>query len=207
MPPLQRWQGEQRRIGLTGGIASGKSSVGRVLEQQHHLPLLDADVFAREALAAGSAGTQAVLQRYGTAVQEQSGVINRRALGAIVFNNPSEREWLEQLVHPLVRQRFDAELERLAEVPVVVLVIPLLFESGLEVICSETWLVDCDEAQQLERLMQRDQLSEQEATARIQAQWPLTRKRELADQVISNRGTPNELAAALQRSLQAGLTP
>ena len=207
MPPLQRWQGEQRRIGLTGGIASGKSSVGRVLEQQHHLPLLDADVFAREALAAGSAGTQAVLQRYGTAVQEQSGVINRRALGAIVFNNRSEREWLEQLVHPLVRQRFDAELERLAEVPVVVLVIPLLFESGLEVICSETWLVDCDEAQQLERLMQRDQLSEQEATARIQAQWPLTRKRELADQVISNRGTPNELAAALQRSLQAGLTP
>lgn len=207
MPPLQRWQGEQRRIGLTGGIASGKSSVGRVLEQHHHLPLLDADVFAREALAAGSAGTQAVLQRYGTAVQEQSGVINRRALGAIVFNNPSEREWLEQLVHPLVRQRFDAELERLAEAPVVVLVIPLLFESGLEVICSETWLVDCDEAQQLERLMQRDQLSEQEATARIQAQWPLTRKRELADQLISNRGTPNELAAAVQRSLQAGLTP
>lgn len=207
MPPLQRWQGEQRRIGLTGGIASGKSSVGRVLEQHHHLPLLDADVFAREALAAGSAGTQAVLQRYGTAVQEQPGVINRRALGAIVFNNPSEREWLEQLVHPLVRQRFDAELERLAEVPVVVLVIPLLFESGLEVICSETWLVDCDEAQQLERLMQRDQLSEQEATARIQAQWPLARKRELADQLISNRGTPNELAAAVQRSLQAGLTP
>ena len=207
MPPLQRWQGEQRRIGLTGGIASGKSSVGRVLEQHHHLPLLDADVFAREALAAGSAGTQAVLQRYGTAVQEQSGVINRRALGAIVFNNPSEREWLEQLVHPLVRQRFDAELERLAEAPVVVLVIPLLFESGLEVICSETWLVDCDEAQQLERLMQRDQLGEQEATARIQAQWPLTRKRELADQLISNRGTPNELAAAVQRSLQAGLTP
>ena len=207
MPPLQRWQGEQRRIGLTGGIASGKSSVGRVLEQHHHLPLLDADVFAREALAAGSAGTQAVLQRYGTAVQEQSGVINRRALGAIVFNNRSEREWLEQLVHPLVRQRFAAELERLAKAPVVVLVIPLLFESGLEVICSETWLVDCDEAQQLERLMQRDQLSEQEATARIQAQWPLTRKRELADQVISNRGTPNELAAALQRSLQAGLTP
>ena len=207
MPPLQRWQGEQRRIGLTGGIASGKSSVGRVLEQHHHLPLLDADVFAREALAAGSAGTQAVLQRYGTAVQEQPGVINRRALGAIVFNNPSEREWLEQLVHPLVRQRFDAELEHLAEAPVVVLVIPLLFESGLEVICSETWLVDCDEAQQLERLMQRDQLSEKEATARIQAQWPLTRKRELADQLISNRGTPNELAAAVQRSLQAGLTP
>ena len=207
MPPLQRWQGEQRRIGLTGGIASGKSSVGRVLEQHHHLPLLDADVFAREALAAGSAGTQAVLQRYGTAVQEQSGVINRRALGAMVFNNPSEREWLEQLVHPLVRQRFEADLERLAEAPVVVLVIPLLFESGLEVICSETWLVDCDEAQQLKRLMQRDQLSEQEATARIQAQWPLTRKRELADQLISNRGTQNELAAAVQRSLQAGLTP
>ena len=207
MPPLQRWQGEQRRIGLTGGIASGKSSVGRVLEQHHHLPLLDADVFAREALAAGSAGTQAVLQRYGTAVQEQPGVINRRALGAIVFNNPNEREWLEQLVHPLVRQRFDAELEHLAEAPVVVLVIPLLFESGLEVICSETWLVDCDEAQQLERLMQRDQLSEQEATARIQAQWPLTRKRQLADQLISNRGTQNELAAAVQRSLQAGLTP
>ena len=207
MPPLQRWQGEQRRIGLTGGIASGKSSVGRLLEQQHHLPLLDADVYARQALAPGSAGTQAVVQRYGAAVQEQPGVINRRALGAIVFNNPSEREWLEQLVHPLVRQRFDAELQRLAQAPVVVLMIPLLFESGLELLCSETWLVDCDQAQQLERLMQRDQLSEEEAIARIQAQWPLERKRDLADQLISNRGTPNELAAAVQRSLQAALNP
>ena len=113
----------QRRIGLTGGIASGKSTVGRLLAARG-LPLLDADGFAREALAPGSPGAQAVLARYGT--------LDRAALGRIVFADAAERQWLEQLVHPLVRARFAAELERLAAAPVVVLMIPLLFEAGLE---------------------------------------------------------------------------
>ena len=178
----------QRRIGLTGGIATGKSSAARLLEQNHGLPVLDADLYARQALEPCQAATEAVLQRFGTEVVSSSGVVDRRALGAIVFSNPAQRRWLEELVHPIVRERFDQELMRLNAIPAVVLMIPLLFESGLEGLCSETWLVDCDESQQLQRLMARDQLSETDAQARMNAQWPLERKRSLADVLISNRG-------------------
>jgi dephospho-CoA kinase len=159
-----------RRIGLTGGIASGKSSVGRLLAARG-LPLLDADVYAREALAPGSAGAGAVLERYGAGVRAPGGEIDRAALGRIVFGDGAERRWLEQLVHPLVRARFAAELEELGAEPLVVLVVPLLFEAGLETLCSEVWLVDCDETQQLQRLMARDGLGEADARARIAAQW------------------------------------
>jgi dephospho-CoA kinase len=206
-----RWSGRQRRIGLTGGIASGKSSVGQLLAEQG-LPVLDADRFAREALAPGSPGARAVLLRYGAAVQAAAGhasasgdaadaVIDRAALGRIVFAEPAERHWLEQLVHPLVRHRFEQELAGLAAAPSVVLMIPLLFEAGLEGLCSEIWLVDCDDSQQLQRLMARDGLAEADARARVSAQWPLTRKRPLADRLLDNRGSPEALAEQVERAL------
>jgi dephospho-CoA kinase len=96
-----------------------------------------------------------------------------------------------------VRQRFEAELARLESTPAVVLVIPLLFEAGLEGLCSEIWLVDCEPEQQLERLMQRDGLSQEGAQARINAQWPLERKRGLADRVIDNHQGVVDLQATL----------
>ena len=192
---------QPRRIGLTGGIASGKSAVARQLAERG-LPVLDADLFAREALAPGSAGTRAVLARYGQRLAAgEAGAIDRAALGRIVFADPAERRWLEALVHPIVRERFAAELERLAAEPVVVLVIPLLFEAGLEELCSEVWLVDCDAEQQLQRLMRRDGLSDADARARIGAQWPLERKRELADRLIDNRGTPDQLGTLVEAVL------
>ena len=180
----------QRRIGLTGGIASGKSSVGRWLAQQG-LPVFDADQYAREALKPGQQATKTVLQRYGSSVQAKRGAtIDRAALGRIVFQDSAERQWLEQLIHPIVRERFDQALSLHAATPAVVLMIPLLFEAGLESLCSEIWLVDCDASQQLERLIARDGLSPEAAQARIDAQWPLSRKRDLADHVISNAGPP-----------------
>ena len=188
MAPGERFS--QRRIGLTGGIASGKSSLGHWLAQQG-LPVLDADQFAREALEPGLNATNTVLQRYGSKVQaEGAATIDRAALGRIVFQDPAERLWLEQLIHPIVRDRFDQALTRHAETPAIVLMIPLLFEAGLESLCSEIWLVDCDESQQLQRLIARDGLSPAAAQARIAAQWPLSRKRALADHVISNQGQP-----------------
>jgi len=219
-----RWAGRQRRIGLTGGIASGKSSVARLLAERHGLPVLDADGFAREALAPGSPAARAVLERYGNKVspgaeweppgEEPGGrlrpgqaadagvAIDRAALGRIVFADALERRWLEELVHPLVRQRFSAELERLAAAPTLVLMVPLLFEAGLESLCSEVWLVDCNENQQLERLIGRDRLSEAEARARIEAQWPLARKRTLVDRCIDNSGDLQALEQAVLRALQ-----
>jgi dephospho-CoA kinase len=204
MVPSPRWTGTQRRIGLTGGIASGKSTLARWLAQ-HKLPVLDADTYARDALAPGTIATQTILERFGETVRAQghsSGltVIDRGALGQIVFQDPEERRWLEELVHPLVRQRFEAELANLAAEPAVVLMIPLLFEAGLEGLCSEIWLVDCEPEQQLERLMKRDQLSEADARARIKAQWPMERKRGLADQLIQNKLGQNELERSAEQA-------
>lgn len=187
----------QRRIGLTGGIASGKSSAGKLLQEKHGLAVLDADRYARAALAPGTTAHNTVLTRYG--LKE----LDRKALGEIVFNNPIERLWLEQLVHPIVQQMMDQEVIRLAEAKTIVLMIPLLFEAGLESRCTEIWLVDCDEKQQLERLIARDNCTNQQALARINAQWPLARKRLLADRVINNRNGGGELeievAAALNQ--------
>jgi dephospho-CoA kinase len=198
-----RFQGsEQRRIGLTGGIATGKSTVGQLLAGRFGLPVLDADLYARGALAPGSPGARAVLGRYGEPVAAGAGdAIDRAALGRVVFADPVERRWLEQLVHPLVRQRFENELQRLAHAPVVVLMIPLLFEAGLESLCSEVWLVTCSPETQLQRLIGRDGLPEHEARARIAAQWPLARKQALADRLIHNDGDPE----ALEQQLAAAL--
>lgn len=214
MADLPRWPGPQRRIGLTGGIATGKSSVGQWLARVAGLPVLDADHYARQALAPGSPGARAVLERYGAAVQARPGgataaaeaavAIDRSALGRIVFQDAAERLWLEQLVHPVVQERFLGALAALAEAPVVVLMIPLLFEAGLTGLCSEVWLVDCDESQQLRRLMDRDQCSEAQARDRIAAQWPLARKRPLADALISNRGTQGQWVGRVQHLLAQG---
>lgn len=187
----------QRRIGLTGGIASGKSSAGKLLQEKHGLAVLDADRYARQALAPGTTAHNNVLTHYG--LKE----LDRKALGEIIFNNPIERLWLEQLVHPIVQQMMDQEVIRLSEAKAIVLMIPLLFEAGLESRCTEIWLVDCDKKQQLERLIARDNCTNQQALARINAQWPLARKRLLADRVINNRNGSGELeievAAALNQ--------
>ena len=182
----------QRRIGLTGGIASGKSSAGKLLQEKHRLAVLDADRYARDALAPGTTASQAVLNRYGQKLF-CGDHLDRKALGEIVFNNPNERLWLEQLVHPVVNQMMDQEIIRLADAKAIVLMIPLLFETGLDSLCTEIWLVDCDEKQQIERLITRDNCTNQQALARINAQWPLARKRLLADRVINNRNGSDEL--------------
>ncbi len=187
----------QRRIGLTGGIASGKSSVGRLLEARGW-PVLDADQYARDALAPNTAASQAVAHHFGAAVGTAAD-LDRKALGRIVFSDPDQRRWLEALIHPVVRERFQHELAELRDEPVVVLMIPLLFEAGLDVLCSEIWLVDCTPKQQLERMIQRDGLTKNEAQNRLQAQWPIARKRDRADYVIDNSGGVNDLLAAVNR--------
>lgn len=181
----------QRRIGLTGGIASGKSSVGKLLAARGW-PVLDGDQLARDVLTAGSSATAAVLERH-PGVRLEDNTVDRAALGQIVFHDAAERAWLNGLIHPEVRRRLERDLQHHAMATTVVLMIPLLFEAGLTDLCSEIWLVDCDEQQQLERLMRRNHLSREDAQARMAAQWPLSRKRPLADVLINNRGTEHQL--------------
>ena len=190
-----RWQGLQRRIGLTGGIASGKSSVGSYIATLG-LPVLDADIYSRRALANGTTASEAVLQRYGDRVRQPqdsidpdhsaSPTINRSALGQIVFNDPKERMWLEQLIHPIVQDNFEQEIALQSKTTALVLMIPLLFEASLQTICSEIWVVQCDTEQQLQRLCRRDGLEASAALARIKSQWPLSEKCKRADLVLDN---------------------
>ena len=198
----------QRRIGLTGGIASGKSSVGQWLKGQG-IPVLDADLYARQALAPGQAASHAVMARYGNEVimagsDPKSAELDREALGAIVFSDPTQRQWLEELVHPLVRQQFESNLNRLVSEPIVVLMIPLLFEAGLENLCTEVWVVHCSPQQQRQRLIDRNGLTVEDADQRIQSQWPLAKKVGLADQVIDNSGETESWISQAFRLLAAG---
>jgi dephospho-CoA kinase len=204
-PSSPRAMPSQRRIGLTGGIASGKSSVGRWLAQRG-IPVLDADQVAREVLASGSEATRQVIAHFGDRVRAKGATgeeacLDRAALGRIVFSDPDERRWLEQLVHPRVRDHFHAELLRLQQEPIVVLMIPLLFEAGLEHLCTEIWVVTCSEQQQQERLMARDGLTVEEARLRIAAQMPLASKCARADLVIDNAERPEAWTVLVESQL------
>ena len=185
-----RWKGKQRRIGITGGIASGKTIVGDFLFQTKQWPILDADIYAHEALRAESKIFKKVLLRYGNKIIQHSSkndqIINRKALAKIVFQNDAEKKWLEEIIHPFVNKRIEEELEKLKSNSVVILIIPLLFEKNYTNLCSEICYVDCSRTTQLERLQSRDKLSFEEANQRIDALWDNSFKKQFADYIITN---------------------
>lgn len=190
----------QRIIGLTGGIATGKTTVSRYLADHYQLPILDADVYARQAVAPGSPILTAIAERYGSDILLPNGHLNRRQLGAIVFQSPAEKQWLEAQIHPFVRDRFAQAMAQLPPEQTVVHAIPLLFEAKLAAQVSEVWVVTCEPQQQLERVMERDRLSRNQAQARIDSQMPLAEKVALADVVINNSGTLVELYSQVDQA-------
>jgi dephospho-CoA kinase len=127
----------KRIIGLTGGIATGKTTVSNYLAHRYQLPVLDADIYAREAVQVGSPIHSKICDRYGSGVQLPDGTLNRKRLGEIVFSNPAQRQWLEQQIHPYVRDRFQSDLNTLVA-PTIVLVVPLLFEVGMTDLVTES---------------------------------------------------------------------
>ena len=186
---------QRRLIGLTGGIATGKSTVSNYLADKYHIPVLDADVFAKEAVKTGSEILNQIFHRYGDRIKLPDRNLNRSALGDIIFNDSSEKQWLENQIHPYVRDRFTSELKKITA-ETVVLSIPLLFEANLTHLVTEIWVVFCDEAVQLQRLQKRNKLSLEQAQARIKNQIPLTEKIALADVVIDNNA---DLASLYQQ--------
>lgn len=192
----------QRIIGLTGGIATGKSTVSDYLARSHQLPVLDADIYARQAVEPGSAVLGAIAARYGAAVLNADGSLNRGKLGEIVFNQPAEKAWLEQHIHPVVRDCFRVAMAKLAEAPVVVQVIPLLFEANLSNQVSETWVVTCPLERQRQRLIDRNHLTLEQANARIQSQMPLAEKVAKADVIIDNSADLPTLFRQVDEALQ-----
>jgi dephospho-CoA kinase len=197
MPKLAK-----RLIGLTGGIGTGKSTVSNYLTDRYALPVLDADIYAREAVAQGSQILSAIFQRYGDRVKLPNGELNRSALGDIIFSNPQEKQWLEARIHPFVRDRFAQELQQLKS-NIVVLSIPLLFEANLMALVTEIWVVSCDRSLQISRLQQRNGLTPQQAVARINSQMPLAQKEALADLVLTNNTGLAELYAQVDVAMQS----
>lgn len=191
----------QRIIGLTGGIATGKTTVSRYLQSHYGLPILDADVFARQAVEPGSTILQAIAQRYGATVLNPDGTLHRRQLGQIIFQDPQEKQWIEQQIHPFVRQQFTQGMAALAQSPIVVQAIPLLFEANLTDQVTEIWVVICPETTELERLIARDSLSTEAAQARIRNQWPLAEKTKQADVVLDNSQTLEFLYQQVDQAL------
>jgi dephospho-CoA kinase len=177
-------------IGLTGGIASGKSSVARMLLAMD-IPVIDADVEARKAVEKGEKAYLQIIEAFGSEILTTTGDIDRGKLGSIIFHNEDKRLQLNAIVHPAVRERMNNEkVKHLNQgSKVVVLDIPLLFESKLTHLVEKIILVYVELEVQLKRLMARNQLTESEAMARIQSQMPLIEKVKLADAIIDNNST------------------
>ncbi len=183
-----RWQGKQKRIGITGGIASGKTSVGNFICQIKDWPAMDADIYAREALVPDSEILEKVLSRYGEQITNKDQKINRKLLAKIIFENTNERLWLEKIIHPFIRKRFNEDLEKYKSQPKVVLIIPLLFEQNYNNLCSEIWYVDCSKETQIERITKRDGLTINQANQRINSQFKSSFKKQFSDFIINNNG-------------------
>jgi dephospho-CoA kinase len=195
-------------IGLTGGIAMGKTTVSNYLADRYQLPVLDADIYAREAVAPGSPVLARIADRFPDVLQAD-GRIDRAKLGAIVFAQPEERAWLEQQIHPFVRDRLIQERNRhQAANPdvAVVLVVPLLFEVKMTDLVDQIWVIYCPRAHQLQQLMQRDGLTLDQAAARIASQMPIADKCDRADVVLDNSGTPAALLAQVDAAIAAWLS-
>jgi dephospho-CoA kinase len=182
-----------RLIGITGGIGTGKSTVTDYLQTRYHLPIWDADLYARSAVAVGAPILHQISQRYGTDILQPDGTLDRRRLGEIIFTNLHERQWIEAQIHPYVRQRFEAEIRKLEPNGTAVLAIPLLFEAAMSDLVTEIWVVGCDMATQIQRIVTRDRITAIEAEHRIQSQMPLADKMKLADVNLDNSTTVADL--------------
>jgi len=181
-------------IGLTGGIACGKSTVAQMLVDRG-ARLVDADQIAREVVLPGSPALEEIADRFGRIVLKEDGTLDRKRLGEIVFSDPQAKRDLEQILHPRIRQLIRERKESLAaEHPrrPVIVDIPLLFESGMTEGYDEIMVVYVPEEVQLRRLMERDGLTTEQAMNRIRSQMPIEEKKRRADVVIDNSGTLKE---------------
>ncbi|KAJ1742431.1 Dephospho-CoA kinase [Coemansia sp. RSA 989] len=187
-------------IGLTGGIATGKSTASREFKALG-VPVIDADEIARTALEPGQAPYTMVVKHFGASVLSQDQTIDRAKLGGIIFNDTGKRQLLNRCTHPYVRRQIIQQLVSLyvRGHSMCVLDVPLLFESGMDRMCAKTLVVSCSAEQQAERLIQRNQLSTEAAQARIAAQMPMQEKEQRATRVLDNRKSRDELAAQVRQ--------
>ena len=186
------------KIGLTGGIASGKSTVLTYFKDKG-IPYIDADIVAREVVEPGTEGLQAIVETFGSNVLHADGTLNREALGAIVFHNEEKRQLLNSCLKTHIRNRImelTSQYEQ-GNTPILIYDIPLLIEGEWYSMMDEVWLVYVNEPTQIDRLMSRNGYTREDALARINSQMRLDDKRAYADIIVDNNGTPHDLTVQL----------
>jgi dephospho-CoA kinase len=178
-------------IGLTGGIATGKSTVARLLTERGAI-LIDLDRIAREVVEPGQPSLLRIAERFGQAILLEDGSLDRKKLGAVVFAEPAERKALEAIIHPAIRSVMKERMEyHEGNSPdkLVVVDVPLLYESGLESYFQQIMVVYIPREEQLLRLLERDKLTDEEAQNRLQSQMDIEEKKRRADILINNSGS------------------
>ncbi len=189
-------------IGLTGSIASGKSTVAKMI-QSYNLPIVDADQVARQVVEPGSPTLLKIAEVFGQDVISEDGTMDRAKVGNLIFHDESKRQQLNAIIHPAIREEMIRQRDQFTSYGEknVFMDIPLLFESKLEHFVEKIIVVSVTEDVQLERLMERNGFTKEEANARIATQIPVKEKEQLADAVIHNNGALEDTAIQLQNIL------
>ena len=180
---------KQRRIGLTGGIASGKSTIAKYIKEYIDIPILDADQYSKDLIKPKSNCYKKVVAYFGPQIVDQhssENKINRALLKKIIFENSIHRKWIQNLLHPLIKEKMIEKCNQFDKNKILLLVIPLLFEAKFTDICTEIWLVKCPKEVQKKRLMKRNIISENEAEKIINLQLNFEDKSKFSDVILDN---------------------
>ena len=189
-------------IGITGGIASGKSTVTEFLRQKG-FQVVDSDAVVHQLQKPGGRLFQILVEHFGEKIILENGELNRPLLASLIFSNPEEQEWSKRTQGEIIREELDALRNQLAQTEALFFMdIPLLFEQNYASWFDETWLVYVNRDVQLERLMKRDQISKEAAESRLNSQWPLERKISLASHSLDNNGNQEQLIAQVVQLLE-----
>ena len=196
MDILQKLNNNQRRIGLTGGIASGKPTITNYIRKNKKIPILDADNLSRELIKPNTYGYKKILDYFGNQIIDNTNnsknAINRKLLRNIIFKHSESKKWIEKLLHPLIKEKMIQECIKYKNNQTIVMVIPLLFEAKFEDICTEIWLVKCPRELQQKRLITRDKISEKEAYETINLQLSFEEKSKFSDIILDNSDDHNK---------------
>ncbi|ABU72417.1 MULTISPECIES: dephospho-CoA kinase [Vibrio] len=172
-------------IGLTGGIASGKTTVANLFKQQFKIDIVDADIVAREVVEPGTPGLNAIIEHFGADIVRDDQMLDRAKLRERIFSNPEEKAWLNGLLHPMIREKMIEDLEQVTS-DYALLVVPLLVENKLDSLCDRVLVVDVDPQTQISRTVKRDNVSEEQAKAILASQASREQRLALADDVVKN---------------------
>lgn len=193
-------------IGITGGIASGKSTVTKFLRQEGY-KVVDADALVHKLQNPGERLYRILVEHFGQEIILENGELNRPLLASLIFSNPSKLEWSKETQGEVIREELATLRDQLAQTEDIFFMdIPLLFEQGYESWFDEIWLVYVDKKTQIERLMNRDHLNIEEAQARLESQLSLSKKKKLASHIIDNSETQKELVEQVSSLLGGGVS-